>query len=55
MLIKYVSAVIAVVMVLCFLVPPVLKLKDIALGVVIAIGIVMMLMDLWQSLQAKED
>jgi len=42
-------------MVLCFLVPPVLKLKDVALGVVIAIGVVMMLIDLWQSLQAKED
>jgi uncharacterized membrane protein YccC len=55
MLIKYVSAVIAVVMVLSFLVPPVLKLQDVALGVIIAIGVVMMLIDLWQSLQAKED
>jgi len=44
-----------VIMVLCFLVPPVLKLKDVALGVIIAIGIAMMLIDLWQSLQAKED
>jgi len=55
MLIKYISAVIAVVMVVCFLAPPVLKLKDIALGAVILIGIVMMLADLWQSLQKKED
>jgi uncharacterized BrkB/YihY/UPF0761 family membrane protein len=53
--IKIFAAIVAVVMVLCFLVPPVLKLKDVALGVVIAIGIIMMLADLWQSLQKKED
>jgi hypothetical protein len=33
----------------------VFKLKDVALGVIILIGIVMMLMDLWQSLQSKDD
>lgn len=49
--IKIFAAVVAVVMVLSFLVPPVWKLKDIALGVVILIGVVMMLVDLWQSLQ----
>jgi len=53
--IKIFAAAVAVVLVLCFLAPPVLKLKDIALGVVILIGIVMMLADLWQSLQKKED
>jgi hypothetical protein len=53
--IKIFAAAVAVVMVLSFLAPPVLKLKDIALGVVILIGIVMMLADLWQSLQTKED
>jgi len=55
MAIKIFAAVVAVVMLLCFLAPPVLKLKDIALGVIILIGIVMMLADLWQSLQKKED
>jgi len=53
--VKIFAAIVAVVMVLCFLLPPVLKLKDIALGVVILIGIAMMLADLWQSLRAKED
>ena len=53
--VKIFAAVVAVVMLLCFLVPPVLKLKDIALGVVILIGIAMMLVDLWQSLQSKDD
>jgi len=55
MLIKYIAAVVAVVMMLCFLAPPILKLKEISLGVIILIGIAMMLADLWQSLQAKED
>lgn len=55
MLVKYISAVVAVVAVLCFLLPPVLKLKDIALGVVILIGISMMLVDLLQSLRVKDD
>ncbi len=53
--VKIFAAVVAVVMVLSFLAPPVLKLKDIALGVVILVGIVMMLADLWHSLKSKED
>jgi hypothetical protein len=53
--IKILSAAVAVVLMLSFLAPPVLKLKDVALGVVILIGITMMLVDLWQSLQSKED
>ena len=53
--IKIFAAVVAVVMMLCFLAPPVLKLKDIPLGVVILIGLAMMLVDLWHSLQSQED
>jgi hypothetical protein len=53
--IKIFAAIVAVVLMLGFLAPPVLKLKDIALGVVIGIGIIMMLIDLWQSLQSKDD
>ena len=45
----------AVILVVGFLVPVVLKLKDVALGVVICIGIAMMLVDLLQSLKSKED
>jgi predicted ABC-type exoprotein transport system permease subunit len=52
--IKILSALIAVVLVVGFLSPMVFKLKDAALGAVIAIGITMMLIDLWQSLQAKD-
>lgn len=52
---KIFAAVVAVVLMLCFLAPPVLKLKEVSLGVVILIAIVMMLVDLWQSLQSKND
>ena len=52
--IKIFSAVVAIVLVLGFLSPVVFKLKDLALGAVIAIGIAMMLIDLWQSLQSRD-
>jgi hypothetical protein len=52
--IKIFSAVVAVVLMLGFLTPVVLKLKDLALGAVIVIGIAMMLIDLWQSLQSRD-
>jgi hypothetical protein len=53
--IKIFAAAAAVVLMVGFLVPVVLKLKEIDLGIVILIGIAMMLVDLWQSLQSKED
>lgn len=55
MAIKYFAAVVAVILVVGYLVPVVLKLKDVALGVVISIGIAMMLVDLRQSLKSKDD
>jgi hypothetical protein len=55
MLIKYFAAVVALVLVVAFLVPVVLKLKDVALGAVISVGIAMMLVDLLQSLKSKDD
>ncbi len=53
--IKFFAAVVAVILVIGFLVPVVLKLKDVALGIVICIGIAMMLVDLLQSLKSRED
>ena len=53
--IKFFAAIVAVILVVGFLVPVVLKLKDVALGGVISIGIAMMLVDLAQSLKSKED
>ena len=52
---KYVCAAVAVALMLAYLVPVILKMKEIPLAVVLLIGIAMMLVDLWQSLQSKED
>ncbi len=38
-----------------FISPVVVKLKDVALSVVVLIGMTMMLIDLWQSLRSKDD
>lgn len=53
--IKIFASIVAVVLMLAFVSPVVFKLKDIALGVIILIGITMMLADLWQSLKSKDD
>lgn len=53
--IKIFAAIVAVGLMLVFLGAPVFKLKDIALGVTILIGVAMMLVDLWQSLQSQDD
>ena len=53
--IKIFAAVVAVLLMLSFLSAPVLKLQEVALGVIILIGFVMMLIDLWQSMQSKDD
>lgn len=55
MAVKILGGLVAAGLVLSFLLPPLFKLKDVAMGIVILIGIVMMLVDLWQSLQSKED
>lgn len=52
---KIFAGVVAVVLMAGFLLPPMLKLKDVALGLVICIGLAMMLADLLQSLKSKED
>jgi len=48
---KIFSGIVAIVLMLSYLAPVVFKLKEVALGVVILIGIGMMLRDLWQSLR----
>lgn len=52
--VKIFAAVVAVVLVLGYLTPVVLKLKEAALAVVIAVGIAMMLVDLWQSFRERD-
>ena len=52
---KILAGVVAMVLMIAYLAPPIYKLKDVALAIVIAIGIVMMLVDLVQSLQSQDD
>ncbi len=55
MAMKIVAGLVAIILMLGYLLPPVFKLKDVELGIVIAAGLAMMLIDLWQSLKSKED
>ena len=55
MAIKIVAGLVAVILMLGYLLAPVFKLKDVELGIVILAGLAMMLVDLWQSLQSKDD
>ena len=55
MSVKIFAAVVAVALMIAYLTPVVLKLKDLALGCIILIGLAMMLTDLWQSLRTKDD
>lgn len=52
--VKIAAGVVAVILVVGYLLPPVFKLKEVALGVVICIGIALMLVDLVQSMR-KDD
>jgi hypothetical protein len=54
MTVKIVSALVAVFLLLAYLIPPVVKLKEVSLGVVIVIGIAMMLIDMWQSFREAD-
>jgi hypothetical protein len=54
MIVKIVCGIIALTLVLAFVLPTAIKIKSIALSVVISIGVVMMLIDLWQSLREND-
>jgi hypothetical protein len=53
--IKIFAGIVAVALMIAYLSPVVFKLKDVPLGVIILIGLGMMLVDLWQSLQSEDD
>lgn len=52
---KILCGLIAASLMIVFVAPVALKLKEMSLYVVAGIGIVLMLFDLWQSLQSKDD
>lgn len=55
MALKLVAGLIAIALAVAFLAPPIVKLKDVVLIIVVLIGVVMMVVDVWQSLRSKED
>lgn len=55
MALKAVFGIIAAALVVVYLLAPAIKLKDPALTAVLIIGILMMAIDLWQSLRSKDD
>ncbi len=52
---KIIAGVVALALMFAYLLPVVIKLGEPALAIVVLIGIVMMLVDMWQSLQSKSD
>lgn len=55
MLFKVLAGIVAAALLIIFIGPVVIKLKDTALSVVVLIGLTMMLVDVWQSLKSKDD
>ena len=54
MLLKILTGLIAALLMLAYVLPPAIKLKDAALIAVLALGAVLMLIDLYQSLRERE-
>jgi hypothetical protein len=54
MAVQIFAAFVAIALLLAFLVPIAWKLKEVSLAAVMAIAVVMMLIDLWQSLKGRE-
>ena len=48
---KIFAGVIAAVLMVVYLIAPIVKLKDVALGIVVLFGLALMLIDLWQSIR----
>ena len=53
--VKIAAGLVAMALFVAYVLPYVFKMKDIALGIVIVIGLAMMATDLWQSLRSKDD
>jgi len=55
MLWKILGGIIGAALLLAYVAPVVLRLKEVSLWVVVVLALGMMLVDLWQSLRSKED
>ncbi len=52
---KIFTSIVAASLLLIFIGPVVIKLKDVALTIVALIGVIMMAVDIWHSLRSKDD
>lgn len=52
---KIFASIVAAALLMVFIGPVVIKLKDVALGMVVLIGISMMVTDIWHTLRSKDD
>ena len=55
MILKWIAGIIGAALLLTYIAPVVLRLKEISLTVIVLLGLAMMLVDLWQSLHAKDE
>lgn len=55
MALKIIAGILGISLMLIYLSPVVLKLMDPALTIVVSAGVVMMLVDFWQSLKSKDE
>jgi len=55
MLFKIIGSLLAGGLLIVFIGPVAIKLKDVAFSIVVLIGLTMMVVDIWQSLRSKED
>ena len=55
MIYKVIVGIVAAALVLIYMAPVVLRLREWALSIVALTGAIMMLVDLWQSIRSRED
>lgn len=55
MAVKIVAAIVAVILMGAYLIAPVYKLQEVDLGIAIVLGLILMLIDLWQSIKSRDD
>lgn len=49
------ASILAAALLILFIGPVVVKLKDVALSTVVLIGLIMMITDIWHALRSKDD
>ena len=55
MALKVIAGIVGAALLIIYMAPVVLRLKEVSLTVIVLLGLAMMLVDLWQSWRSKED